>query len=241
MRLTILISFLVSVFVAFQIPHADFGKIGSTPQARLKGVVADSNQARVSKAKVIVEGEFSKAVVITNDDGTYSVDLAPGLYSLTVISPGFCSLMRARFELRPLTDVEMNLTLVDCALDNVMTLRNEIFIDSKDQYNAPYKEESVVLSSEPSSQFDLHVRFGKRAEIKDAVRFQGFSLSGDRQVGVTVTYNLMTLRAEQVCLNKATGELEAFGNVVVADGSRTLNGTRVSVKLRGGQTTINAN
>jgi hypothetical protein len=56
---------------------------------KLEGVVVDTNEARIVKASVKIEGRRIKREVISNEEGLFQVELPVGMYQITVYSPGF--------------------------------------------------------------------------------------------------------------------------------------------------------
>ena len=210
----------------------------ATQHAHLTGVVVDSSEARIGKAKVTIEGPNEKRTVITDDDGTYKVELGPGLHRIRVSAQGFCPVARAAFEVVPSTDVILNFVMVDCALEYALILENDRFTNDVDRFKMPFKEESFFLGSQSSPPLNLFVQFGERLESKGVIQYKGFKLSGDRQVGVTLTYNLLTLHADSVCVDKIAFKIEAAGSVIVENGRRITRGNQVSVKFEGGQPII---
>lgn len=228
------------LFIAPTVPSLRAGARPTmeTQQAHLSGVAVDINEARIAKAKLTIEGLNRTRTVITNDDGSYKVDLLPGLYQIKVSAQGFCPVGRAGFELRPSSNVTMNFVLADCALEYALTFENDKFKGDVDRYKLPFKEESFFLGSQSSPPLNLFVQFGERLESKDVISYKGFKLSGDREVGATLTYNFLTLHADTICLDRSTFHIEAKGNVVVEDGNRTIHGNRVSVKFEDEQVSI---
>jgi hypothetical protein len=228
------------MFMTLSVPSLQAGPppTTETQQAHLSGVVLDSNEARIAKAKLTIERGHETRTVITNDDGTYKIDLLPGLYQIRVTAQGFCPATRAGLKLRPTANVTMNFVVVDCALEYVLTFENDKFKGDVDRYKMPFKEESFFLGSQSSPPLNLFVQFGERLESNGVIQYKGFKLSGDRQVGATLTYNLLTLHANTICLDKRKFHIEANGSVVVENGERTLRGDRVSLQFDGDQPII---
>jgi hypothetical protein len=67
--------------VAQQAPSGGNGK--------LSGMVADPMGAEVPGASILIKGQRLRRELSPKDDGTYSVDLPPGTYSIRFTHPGF--------------------------------------------------------------------------------------------------------------------------------------------------------
>lgn len=201
----------------------------SNTQANLGGVVVDINQARIVNAKVILESGGQTTTVATKDDGSFEVRLLPGVYKAKVVATGFCPLTRANFELRSSDNVTLNFVLSDCALEHALTFEKDRFKEESARYKLPFKEESIDLLSALSLKLVVH--FGKRSEKDGIIEYRGFELSNARPVGVTATYNHITLQADIIRFERNSLRMEAHGNVLVEDGKQKLRGNSAIVKL----------
>jgi hypothetical protein len=61
---------------------------------KLSGMVADPVGAEVPSASIFIKGKRLKRELSPKDDGTYSVDLPPGIYSVRFTHPGFLSVRK---------------------------------------------------------------------------------------------------------------------------------------------------
>ena len=59
------------------------------PLGKLYGLVLDSGNARVAKAKIVIEREGFRREVIAADDGRYEIELPVDSYSVTAMRYGF--------------------------------------------------------------------------------------------------------------------------------------------------------
>ena len=89
------------------------------------------------------------------------------------------------------------------------------------------------------------MRYGSRQEDQNILEYRGTavpyeaqaetpsgSVHRDKYLGVAISYNLLTIRADKVRLEPKTFQLEAEGNVVVEDGKRRVEGKHVFVDLK---------
>lgn len=220
----------------------------SSPTAqvgRLVGTVTDMNDARVPQAKVIIDGAGTTLTVSTEEDGTYQSELPPGTYRIRVESLGFCPVRRASFRMQPSTTTLLNFTLIACPLANQLAIKDGQYKGEVTRYLDPFKEESVPIVSTSEAPLELLIRYGERREGANFVEYKGAAVSYDEYApnpagsvrrrkyqGVTVTYNTLTIYADKVRLDPKNLRLEAYGNVVVEDGSRCVRGKRAVVDLK---------
>jgi hypothetical protein len=61
---------------------------------KLAGMVSDPVGVYVPGARIVIEGKRLKRELWSGDDGTYSVDLPPGTYSVRFSHPGFVSVRK---------------------------------------------------------------------------------------------------------------------------------------------------
>ena len=61
---------------------------------KLSGMVADPVGLILPNARIVIKGKRLKRELFSGDDGTYSVDLPPGTYSLRVEYQGFVTVRK---------------------------------------------------------------------------------------------------------------------------------------------------
>lgn len=216
---------------------------------KLSGIVMDITEARVVGATITVLGEGVERTFITADDGSYKVDLPLGIYSITVTGTGFCTARRPVFRVQSRADVKFNFTLVVCPAVNTINITNGQFKGESDSYQAPYKEDLFPIKS-IEKPFELLIQYGERAEDKNIIQYAGFRSSiqyqyaGNRRsidkcLGVTISYNLLTIHADKVRLDKKTLKLEAVGNVVVEDNKQLVRAKQAELTFEAGVPVIN--
>ena len=109
------------------------------PQARseaigkISGLILDRGDARVPKAKVVIERKGFHREMISEDDGRYELELPIGSYTVTVTREGFHPSRN--------TDVRIRST----SLTTINVVMKEIVIDED---LVPLKEVKIVLETE---------------------------------------------------------------------------------------------
>lgn len=216
----------------------------SLPQltAQLSGVVVDINKSRVPGVSITVENEVLRQVVTTAQDGTYKIDLPVGTYRVKASQPGFCPARRPPFRLVSATNIIVNFTLIPCPIVSELKIRNEEIVGERDRYRDPFSEERFPLVHDSGTPLELVVRYGSRQGDHSLVRYGGTKVLYDEQadnpqgsvrrekyLGATISYDLLTIRADKLQLDQTTFRLEGEGNVVVEDGKQSLRVKRVVV------------
>lgn len=237
----------VLLFVANAMAFAALHPQSPTPKltGQLSGTVVDMNNSRVSGATVTVEGEGLKRAVATAEDGTYKIELPVGTYRIKTARTGFCPDRRAPFRALSSTSIILNFTLIPCSIVNDITIKNGQYVGETDRYKDPFKEEVFPLVHAAGAPLELLVRYGSRQQDQNIIEYRGAvvgydehadtpagSVRRDKYLGVTISYDLLTIRADKVRLDQTTFRIEAEGNVVVEDGKRCVQAKRVVADLK---------
>lgn len=215
------------------------------PRGHVSGTVTDITEARVSGATITIEGEGAKRTITAANDGTYEVELPVGIYRIKVNSAGFCPARRAAFKVQSLTVATFGFTLVVCPTVNNIIVENGRYKGETDGYQSPFKEEDFPVGP-AGSPLDLLIRYGRRRKDGNIIEYTGYKSSiqytghssGDKRLGVTVSYNLLTINAEKVRLNPKTLRLEAEGSVVIENGRQQTYAKRAVVEFKAGESVI---
>ncbi len=228
-------SVVILVLVA-KISTASFAKPPSA--AHLTGMVTDVDTNRVAGVQISIEGRGTTRTVVTDKDGLYNIDVPEGVYEIRFKVLGYCPGRRARISAESGTSIVLNFTVIVCSLDDMLVVKNGQYQGEVERYRLPFKEESFFLGSSPSPPLNLLVQFGERQERNGIIEYKGFTISGSRALNTTVSYNLLTVHADTVCLRKRTLQLQAAGNVVIEDGHNTSRADLVTVEFKSGRPVV---
>ncbi|MBA4183469.1 MAG: carboxypeptidase regulatory-like domain-containing protein [Acidobacteria bacterium] len=77
---------------------------------KVKGVIADQTDARVARARVLIENKKLKKKFITNDAGEYEIELPIGIYKISAEVDGCYPSKKKRFRLKLNQTVQFNFT-----------------------------------------------------------------------------------------------------------------------------------
>jgi hypothetical protein len=216
------------------------------PTGLLAGTVADISEARVPGATVFVESEGATRTALTNEEGTYRIKLPFGIYRIRVESSGFCPSNRTPLRVQPDTTARINFTLIPCGVGNHLRIENGQYKGEIDRHEDPFKEEIFSPAHSANAPFDLLVRYGERRQEKNSIEYQGTAVSYNEYdatnpagsvrrstyQGVTVIYDALTIRADQVSLDPKTFRIKAKGNVIFEDGKRLTRAENAEVEFR---------
>src|SRR4051794_22359461 len=98
------------VLLSFVLTFSASGQTGR--QATLKGIVTDSNEARVPNVPIILTSDSGGRKANTNDFGEYEIALEPGKYKVSVGGAlGFGVTRRSEIFLGPNARTNLNLKL----------------------------------------------------------------------------------------------------------------------------------
>jgi hypothetical protein len=186
--------------------------------ARVGVILTDINDARIVNATVIFKKRSKvEFTAKSQDDGTYTLDLRPGTYTVQARSRGFCTMRRGEFRLTDRSSVQFESQMWVCPSDMRFV-------------------ESVELEEAPGTRLKPLVLYGKEEVVGKVRRFTGPDAIDDgtrhgRQYPAIITFNLVTLSADQLVYNAPSRIIIASGNVSWRDGSRSGTDRTVKIKL----------
>jgi hypothetical protein len=192
--------------------------------AKIEGVVVDITGARIQNAMLIFANETREYSTKTGGDGTYSIELKSGKYTMEVTSNGFCTLRRAAFVLQRRSTVQFKLQMWVCPTDTQ-------FIQ--------YTEFEEV----PRTNLKPHVLYAEKNQ-GNLLRFKGPNTFDDgtghsRQYPAVFTFNLLTVRAEEIVYDPTKHLLSAFGDVHWQNENKSGTSANLQVKLDGLKPRVN--
>ena len=164
------------------------------PSAEVKGVVTDIHDSRVQKAILIFEGGGQTHRVETGEDGAYAIRLKPSTYAVSTTHYGFCGFRRAAFIAKKDSQIRFDFQLWVCPSDGYGKIND------------------IELQPVPHTRLKPLVLYGETQMEGTMQTFTGAVLS--EKYPVVFTYNLLTVRANQLSYDPRKQLLWANGNVV---------------------------
>jgi len=112
--------------VIFQQPQSE-------AMGRMSGLILDRGDARVSKAKIVVEREGFHREIFSEEDGRYEIELLVGTYTITVTQVGFQPSRNADVQIRSNSLATFNVVMKEIVFDkNLVPLKEvELSMDTE--------------------------------------------------------------------------------------------------------------
>lgn len=206
---------------------------GAQSPGHVNGTISDSNGAVVTNVTVAFETNGQTRKVVTNREGYYEIELPIGLYHVTTHVPGFCAARRALFRVQPSSNTLLNLTLTVCPLANILKMdKSGRYVGEEHRYIDPFESESFPIRTSSDARLNLLIRYGQHRRTNGTVEYHGAKVVNGVPSGVTISYDVLTIVADKVRLNKKTLLLQAEGNVIVEDGKRRMTFAHVEVYFK---------
>jgi hypothetical protein len=89
----------------------DVGSPTPAPVSEVRGVVTDTSGAVIQRSEVVFKGDSGTIVSHTGDDGSVTVHLPAGTYTVTIASPNFVSTKLADFRVSAPTPASFRVAL----------------------------------------------------------------------------------------------------------------------------------
>lgn len=214
------VCFIALLFV-FSLPPMSRGHVA----AKIEGVVVDITDARIQNAVLTFAKGGREFSTKTGEDGTYSIELKPGKYTMEVTSGGFCTVRRAAFVLQQRSTVQFKLQMWVCPTDTQ-------FIQ--------YTEFDEV----PRTHLKPHVLYAEKKLQGNLLRFKGPNTFDDgtghaRQYPAVFTFNLLTVGAGEIVYDPTKHLLSAFGDVHWQNENKSGTSANLQIKLDGLRPSVN--
>jgi hypothetical protein len=227
MKLKLFFSTIIILFV-FALTSSSQSSSDNQLNGHIYVTVKDVQDAFVASATVQAKSWDQTFTTQTNEDGIYKLNLPVGIYQIVVSSQGFCASTRAQFKVEQDSTINFDFMLNVCPSHG----------------SPPFKTESFAIPYSKDNSLKLFVQYGKQEVQGEMITFEGFPHKiadhiKDIPVGVIVSYNLLTIRANKIEMDRQTVRLKASGDVVFANGRKQVNANIVEVIFREGVPEIN--
>jgi hypothetical protein len=198
------------------VPHAVSKEDLAT---KTEGVLVDITDARIANAVLTFDNGKHEYWTKTRQDGTYSIELKPGTYTIKVESYGFCTLRRSGFVLQKHSTVQFNFQMWVCPTDMELVRYRELA-------EVPHTHlKPLVLYGESNLRGELQ-RFKGPNAFDDGTRHS-------RQYPAIFTFNLLTVQANEINYDPRKHLVSASGNVHWQDANDLGTGESVQFRLDG--------
>jgi hypothetical protein len=201
------------------------------PYATVRGVVTDESSGPIANAELGFLKDLEETSVETASDGTYSVRLFPGNYTVRVVSPGFCDEHRGAFSARAGWEAKFNFTLRGAALADPNAVDADGNPLQHDEKKCSYHWEE--LTAPGGDRLKPMVLYGKREQEDTSVRYSIHD-PVTQETSVVYMYDLLKIKATELLYSALDRSIVGTGKVVVQNGETTENGSRVDVTFPDG-------
>ena len=220
---TLIIIFIINITASFS------QKLKSRSPNKLIGTISDINGSRVSNANVTIKGKEMVRTEKASEDGEYEFVLSPGVYQIEVGKAGFCTARRAPFIITSTTDARLNFTLASCPIVNSISIKNNKYEGETDYYQLPFKEEilPIIINKQKMS---VLFQFNERSVEKNTIKYKGIK-DGNSFSKVMVSFNLLTILANEIIYDKSDNSIKANGDVTIDDGKKSIHVESIEIKI----------
>jgi hypothetical protein len=188
------------------------GKVASA-SSTARGTLIDPSGARVPETSLTFEDrEHHKFETLTAKDGTYSISLEPGPYTVEASHVGFCVMRRGEFYLEKGATADFDFDLVLC---------------STDSSRKPYEVEE--LQPLDSSGRKPRIEYGFR-KGDNATEYVGLFQQG-HYIRPVFSYDVWTLRADSLIVDRLSRTITAEGHVLWQNGETSQTAQYVRILL----------
>jgi hypothetical protein len=220
--------------------HSQTTRPPSRPLPRLAGVILDTNKKPIAYAQVQLTGKNGQFKSETKVDGSYSLQLPGGEYSLAIMAKGFC----AHAQNLSIASDEMSLSkdfaLIECSDCPPMIVDfnpPNIGLDGTppdlpDFLKLPSMKYQVddLRGHAASPKSKQSMLFGRRDESGDTVEFVGLFCPGYDKLPV-FTFDGGNIKADKFIYSKESHILRGEGNVVLVDERGISRGRLAEIQL----------
>jgi hypothetical protein len=205
---------------------------------RVHGSVTNTQMVGIKDAQLeFTHGEV-RFTEHTAADGTFSVSVPLGTYTLNAKANGFCPQNRDVMVAENDTKGALNLALLSCSDCSAMIID---FVEpriepdtappnSVDPHNMVFKYQEESLEQPVSSGIKPSVLFGRRTDLGEFIEYSGLDCPGDEKLAI-LRYNGGALTAKKLKLAKEAHVLTGEGEVIVVDRRGVSRGSTVQVNL----------
>jgi|SRR5215469_713106 len=209
---------------------------------QVRGTISDPSGAIVPDAKVEFRDKRFDKTVITNERGVYETELPFGDYTMTAQPLGFRPYRRLLFRVTSTETIVFDFTLPLQPTCDITIVRTDGGTATPEEWAAAkrlecLKEDSFSVPSSDGVPFQVWIRYVKHNVSGDRYSYTGEKAPNDDPV--FVTYNLFSLRADEVVYDAKSKTIRATGNAVAVDELGTTQRVdAMEMKLENGKVTV---
>ena len=181
---------------------------------KIKGVTLGVG-GRLKGVSITIEGEGVKRELISDEQGSYEVELPPGLYRINAAAPDYFPFQRAAFQVSPNAVTEINIVPVLRILGVALVMTSSGAKDVPRIALSP-KYASFSTSRASKTPLDLLIQYRERIKHQSNIEYNK----------AVISYDAITIYADKAYLDKDNLRIIASGNDIVTEN----NGQRIRVR-----------
>jgi Carboxypeptidase regulatory-like domain len=205
---------------------------------RVHGSVTDAQLTGIKQAQV----EFTNGEVRFTEhaaaDGTFSLSLPSGNYTLNVTAKGFCPYTRDVVIMENNPNYALSFALLDCSdcpPTDIDFVEPPIELDVAppkpvDPRTLVFRYQEENLETGKPKEFKPYVLFGRRSDLGEFVEYTGLDCPGNEKLAV-LQYGGGSLKATKLTFTKKVHRMRGEGEVTVADQRGVSRGSIVEIDL----------
>lgn len=190
--------------------------------SKVHGTVVDTSGAVISKVQVIIENDQEKKSTFTNEHGEYEFDISPDVYQISAKGLGWLPFKRAPFHVEQNASILINMVLIFSSLDA------DCIIPNVGNKGLQYLSYDSFFSAKFGIAKELLVRFTEKKTIR------GYYIYTYPHTQVLVTYDNISIYADEISFNDKTLVLKAQGNVILENGNKRTTSKTLTLNLNEG-------
>lgn len=189
--------------------------------SEIKGVVTAVRGEKIAGAEVRFAQPGGAYTAVTDEDGSYSIRLAPGSYTVSAsyVSMGFCRADRGSFGLRPTSELQLDFQLLNCGFDGP---------------SAAYEKEELPELGPPGHRPLIHYGYRGRVMLNEYIGL----IEQGVYVPAVMTFDVWSLRANSILYNRTLHTLEGRGDISWHDGREVRKGSYILIDFRNTNTIV---
>jgi hypothetical protein len=206
----------------------------------LSGAILDINKTPIARAQVQLTGKSGLFKSETKLDGSYSLRIPDGEYSLVITAKGFCTHMQSLSMTPKEISQSRDFVLMECSDCPPMDID---FVEPRVEIDGP--PPSVLDPSKlPSMKYQVEdfrggrmppkskqsILFGRRDESGDSVEYVGLLCPGHEKLPVFM-FDGGNIKADKFSYSKESHILRGEGSVVLVDERGVMRGRVVEIQL----------
>ena len=204
----------------------------------LDGVVTDLNDTRVLMAEVeAVDTKYKKFVTETDSEGTFAFLVPPGVYRIRAAREGYCESRRAPVAVTGQKSLKFSFQLIGCPTVDYKPSDDDLTNYTPRPEPSPRYHYDDVRPVTSDGLWPV-VSYGKREPEGTSIRYSSLVV-GTRKFPVIYTFNMLTVKADDMVYSTLDSSIHATGHVVWETDRTSQSGSAIRISFQGDKPKVN--